>query len=62
MTPTTSPAERTLKTFTPVPRSWRSGVKNVSAKKPKTTVGMPAKVSSAGLRMLRTRGRAYSLM
>ena len=49
MTPITSPAESTLKTPTPIPRSWRSGVKNVSAKNPKTTVGMPASVSSAGL-------------
>ena len=33
----------------PTPMSWRSGVKNVRAKKPKTTVGMPASTSSAGL-------------
>ena len=57
----TSPAERTLNVPTSSPRSCRSGVKNVRAKKPKTTVGMPASTSSAGLRMLRTRGLAYSL-
>ena len=34
ITPMTSPAERTLKVFTPVPRSFRNGVKTVSAKNP----------------------------
>ena len=37
-----------------------SGVKNVSAKKPKTIVGTPASTSSTGLTTLRTRGGAYS--
>jgi hypothetical protein len=57
----TIPALRTLNVPTSSPRSWRSGVKNVRAKKPNTTVGMPASTSSAGLRMPRTRGAAYSL-
>ena len=57
----TMPAERTLNVPTSIPRSWRRGVKNVRAKKPNTTVGMPASTSSAGLRTLRTRGFAYSL-
>ena len=61
-TPTAIPAARTLNTPTSMPMSWSRGVKNVRAKKPRTTVGIPASVSSAGLRMLRTRGRAYSLM
>ena len=61
MTPMTRPAARTLKVLTPTPMSFRSGVKKVRAKKPNTTVGMPASTSSAGFRNPRTRGAAYSL-
>jgi hypothetical protein len=37
-----------------------SGARNVSANTPSTTLGMPARISSVGLRKLRTRGVAYS--
>ena len=38
-----------------------SGRMKVRAKKPIATVGMPARISSIGLTILRTRGLAYSL-
>jgi hypothetical protein len=60
--PIAIPAASTLNTPTSRPRSWKWGVRNVRAKNPRTTVGMPASVSRAGLMMFRTRGRAYSLM
>ena len=37
------------------------GVTKLRAKKPNTTVGMPARISSTGLMTRRTPGRAYSL-
>ena len=48
-----------MSTWSPIERS--TGVTKVSAKKPKTTVGMPASTSSAGFSVWRTRGGAYSL-
>ncbi len=62
--PITSPAERALKICGGSPQNhifctW--GVTKVRAKKPYTTVGMPASTSSVGLRMLRARRVAYSL-
>ena len=51
----TSPALSALKIPTSIPTSWRSGVKKVSAKKPKTTVGIPARTWSAGFRIRRAR-------
>ncbi len=38
-----------------------SGLRKVTAKTPKATVGMPARISRIGLTILRTRGFAYSL-
>ena len=38
-----------------------SGRMKLTAKKPIATVGMPARTSSTGLIVLRTRGEAYSL-
>ena len=38
-----------------------SGRMKLAAKKPIATVGMPARISSTGLTVLRTRGLAYSL-
>jgi hypothetical protein len=53
-------ADRPLKIRSSKPRSPSSGVKNVSAKNPKTIVGIPARISTTGLKILRTRGVAYS--
>ncbi len=41
-------------------RTTKSGLITVSAKKPSTTLGMPASTSTIGLRKRRVRGRAYS--
>ena len=61
MMPMTMPAERALKTWMPGKIGLRTNsVMNSSAKKPKTTVGMPASTSSVGLSTLRALGLAYS--
>ncbi len=62
MIPTTMPAERALKMSTSIPMLRSSGVVNVRAKYPKTTVGMPASISRLGFSTARIRGRAYSAM
>ena len=41
--------------------SWISGLRKVTAKSPKATVGIPASTSRIGLTTFRTRGGAYSL-
>ena len=60
--PMMMPAASALNWLTPMPRPSRriSGVKKVSAKKPKTIVGTPASVSRTGFTILRTRDGAYS--
>ncbi len=59
--PITRPADSALKMPRPS-NSGRStfGVTKLMAKKPNTTVGMPARTSSTGLRTLRAWGLAYS--
>ncbi len=37
-----------------------NGASDNAAKKPSTTVGIPARISSSGLAQARTRGEAYS--
>src|SRR5215208_6208246 len=62
ITPIMSPAEIALKDSMPEKRlSLKSGVMNVRAKYPYTTVGTPARISSAGLNHRRKRIEAYSL-
>ena len=64
MTPMTRPADNALNTpgWSPIGhQSWTMGLITVSAKKPYTTVGIPARISRNGLMMRRVRGRAYSL-
>ena len=62
MKPMMIPAESALKVGTSIPsRPLRTtGVKNVSAKYPKTIVGTPASSSMNGFAIRRVRGLAYS--
>jgi hypothetical protein len=61
MMPMTMPADSALKTWMPGKIGLSTtAVMNSRAKKPKTTVGMPASTSSVGLRILRALGLAYS--
>ncbi len=60
-TPTAIPAARKLLCDASAKiRFTTLGVMNVRAKKPSTTLGMPARTSREGFRILRTFGRAYS--
>ena len=64
MMPIVMPATSALKIAGPSPTgqmSRRKGVIPRSAKKPNTTVGIPASTSSAGLSTFRVPGLAYSL-
>ena len=62
--PITSPAASALSDATSRPKDSPqpriSGATVRAAKKPSTTVGMPARISRMGLAMARTRGVAYS--
>ncbi len=59
--PTPMPAAARLNCVAWLTKRWTSsGEMNVRAKNPRTTLGMPARTSRMGLRMRRTRGRAYS--
>ena len=55
------PAASRLKPLALGKIAWTTfGLMNVRAKKPRTTLGMPARISRIGLTMPRTRGLAYS--
>ena len=59
--PTPMPAARRLNPFASVKIDWTTvGLIHVRAKKPRTTLGMPARISRIGLTMPRTRWLAYS--
>ncbi len=59
--PTAIAAAARLKPFAPGTSVWTIvGLMNVRAKKPRTTLGMPARISRIGLTVPRTRGLAYS--
>ena len=59
--PTPMPAARRLKPLAVGKKTWMTlGVITVSAKKPRTTLGMPARISRMGLTMPRVRGPEYS--
>ena len=59
-TPTATAAAAKLKPLAPGTRAWMMvGLMNVRAKKPRTTLGMPARTSRTGLTTHRTRGLAY---
>ena len=51
-------------TLSPIasPQPRRNGATESAAKKPRTTVGTPARISRMGLAKARTRGEAYSAM
>ena len=62
ITPTPTPAAIIVCCGVPSQIFWMSsGAMKVSAKKPMTTLGMPASTSMAGFNTLRTLGFAYSL-
>jgi len=64
--PMTMPAASALSeaTFSPTdsPAARTQGARLSAAKKPSTTVGMPARISSTGFAKARNRGVAYSAM
>ena len=64
MTPMTMPAASALSEATvkpsEAPSSRMNGATVSAAKKPYTTVGMPARISSVGLATARNLGEAYS--
>jgi hypothetical protein len=57
----TIPGERALKPDKPGRKPCKAGVTHRSAKKPYTTVGIPANTSRQGFTVRRTAGGAYSL-
>ncbi len=60
-TPTARPATNMFESGAPVNGWTIVGLSQVSAQNPRTTLGIEARISIAGLRILRTRGVAYSL-
>ncbi len=59
--PTPSPAAMRLnRSVAPKKRCTISGERKLMAKKPRTTEGIPAKISKVGFRIFRTVGLAYS--